>query len=521
MIQLPPELASLNIQPPWHEEYPYQRMVHDNGACYPLLSKKGYALYNCYKRHILAIGNRKAAKTINVGNRFMRHVWETPDDVGAVIAKTAKNAKIGVWRDVKRFILPGWCRAGWGMEIVDQGTDPTTKMEYVRVSNMHGGTSELQLHSLDYAYDVEEKFKSARFGIIWLSEADQFEDRCVMDILEDQLRIIGVPYDQHQIICDCNWPELGDEHWLHEIFESAKDPESKFYREDYHEEFEVFKFGLPDNPFLDPREKTNLERKYRHDPVKMSRFVNGDKWVKDTSEGLFDEVFFANIHIKGSAVGADKSKWEVITPHKNARLLITGTDSGDLNNSSAFIVPRSGNREDSEYDIFDEICYIDKTVSIRKFATEVWARVQFWSKWMKDTYGVENVQWLHFADSSLWEYSSTANNNDAQIFYEVSDGSLLLRPVVKGKGSVKQRIGMAKRLFHDNRLFISDHCRWNTGWARYLKPGKAKNQPISEGTKKFKHAFDAATYALGAIIPHELQVEDSPSVATGIVTTSF
>jgi hypothetical protein len=179
-----------------------------------------------------------------------------------------------------------------------------------------------------------------------------------------------------------------------------------------------------------------------------------------------------------------------------------------------------GDSEDTSYDIFDEICSIDKQVSVRVFAKSVWERVQFWQKWMMDAYGLkEPPMWRHWADSSLWDFSATANSNDAQIFWDVSEHQMGLRPVVKGKGSIRQRIGMTKRLFHDNRQFISAHCRWNISWARFLKPGKQKNQPISDSSLPFNHSFCATSYAIGAEIPAELQIDDTPSVATGIITT--
>lgn len=520
MLTLPPELAALNIQPPMSVDYGFQRMVvTDDGQCYPLLSLKGYKLYNTYVRNMLAAGSRKSGKTLAVGNRVVRHLWETAGAVVAVIAKTTKNAKIGVWRDLKNFILPGWANADFGFKIVDQGTDPATKMEYIKVTNMHGGVSEIQLHSLDYEYDVEEKFKSSRFSLIWLSEADQFKDRIVYDILEDQLRIIGLPFEAHIFVFDCNPPEEGEDHWLHDLFYKARNEQSKFYRKNFNAQFVSFEFGLDDNPFLDPNERQNLLDKYRHDPVKFARFCEG-KWVRDTATGWFDDTFNFATHVKGSALGLDRSKWEIITPHKNARVLITGTDTGDLNHATSFICPRVDSRDENCYDVFDEICSIDKMVSIRTFAKEVWVRVQFWQEWMMKTYGLrEAPHWMHWADSSLWEYSATANNNDAAIFWEVSDKNIGLRPVVKGAGSIKQRIGMTKRLFFDNRLNISAHCHWNIAWARFLKPGRAKNQPISESSKPFNHSFCATSYALGATIPHELQQDDEPSVATGIVTT--
>lgn len=516
MLNLPPPLDKLNIQPPLSEAYTYQRGVIDgNSRWFPLLSVKGYEVYNSYKRNILACGSRKSGKTLGIGNRFMRHLWEVDGAVGGVVAKTAKNAKIGVWRDIRQFVLPGWIQANFGLKVIKHGTDPATKMEYIILRNMHGGESELQLHSLDYEFDVEEKFKSSRFSIIWLSEADQFCDRIVYDILEDQLRVVGIPFEQHHFIFDCNPPQEGDEHWLHDLFFKAADENSDKHIKNHHERYQAFQFGLDDNPFLDPREKENLIAKYQHDPVKYARFVEG-KWVKDTTAGHFDDVFLYNVHVVGKADSPRPDDWETLAPAEHSVQLITGTDMGDLNHATSFISLRVNEQDEVCYDIFDEICSIGNKLSVEDFAGMVWDRVNLWNKWYKDTYNHEPPPWRHWADSSLWNYSATANNNDAQIFYDVSDGKLLLNPVLKGKGSIRQRIAMCKRLLFANRLLISAHCRWNVGWCRYLRPGRAKNEPIQAGNE-FRHQFDATSYAIGSEVPYEMGWSQEPTKATGMV----
>ena len=516
MNNLPPPLDTLNVQPPLDVPYPYQRgVVDENGVWYPLLSTKGYSVYNSYKRNILANGSRKSGKSLALGNRYMRHLWETDGAVAGIIARTAKNAKIGVWRDMKQFVLPGWLNANIGMKIVKQGTDPATKMEYIILRNMFGGESEMQLHSLDYEFDVEEKFKSSRFSMIWLSESDQFCDRIVYDILEDQLRIINIPFEQHHFIFDCNPPQEGDEHWLHDIFFKAADERSGKHIKNHSERYEAFQFGLDDNPFLDPREKDNLIAKYKHDPIKYARFVEG-KWVKDTTAGHFDEVFLFNIHVVGDVESPDQAEWETLVPPAESIQLISGTDMGDLNHATSLISMRLGEDDDTYYDIFDEVSSLNAKLSVEDFGRRVWERIGWWNKLFKDTYGAAAPQWHHWADSSLWNYSATANNNDAQIFYEVSEGGMVLRPVVKGAGSIRQRIAMCKRLLFANRLAMSAHCRGNIGWCRFLKPGKNKNEPIAAGNE-YRHQFDATSYAIGAEVPHELGFTSEPARSTGIL----
>jgi len=524
VIELPPELASLNIQPPWGEEYRYQRFViNENGEAYPLLSIKGYGLYNSTKRHILAIGTRKASKSICIANKVARHLWETDGAVVAVVCRSIKNAKIGVWKDLVNFVLPGWENAGWGFKIEKVGVDGVSKMEYVRVRNQHGTISEVQLHSCDYAFAAPEKFKGARFSMVWISEADQFEDRILFDSLCDQLRVLGLDFSKHQIIVDCNWPEEGSDSHLFCIFEEGKNPDSKYFRDNYHDEFEIRLFSLYENPFLDPREKDDLKRRYAHDVIKFKRLVDNPtgEWAKDVSAGHFDDVVLPNIHFIGKCEGSDKSKWEVITPEKSSITLYTGNDPGGVNNHAcSFICTHRNPQDEIVFSVFDEVVSVGTNLNVKKFAYEVFERVKFWTEWIaKDNPGRPEVKWYHFADDSVVGYDARAHRTDAQIFKDVSGGKIDLIPVEKGHGSIMQRIDMTKRLFFDNRLFISAHCRWNIAWARYLKPGKKQGETIAPSSKIYNHSFSATSYALRKLVPIEGFQHDTPSVAQGIITT--
>lgn len=516
--QLPPPYNTWEIIPPWDSEYHAQRgVVTKEGIWIPLLSQKGLAAFNSFKRNILLAGSRKSTKSVTCANKFLRNMWENDGSVGAIIAKTAKNVKGGAWGDLVKFALRGWIDAGMGIKILEgPKSDPTTKMEYIVINNVHGGRSEIQVHSLMHEHEVEEKFKALRFSCIWLSEADQFTSRHVYDILSDQLRVIGIPYQNHQFLLDCNPPEDGDEHWLHDVFYKAKNPETKHFIDGHDQLYDRFEFGLDDNPFLDPRERIELENRYKYDEVKRQRFIEG-KWVKDSTSGLFDEQFLPNIHVVGNVDSPDRSEWETITP-ANVPFLITGTDMGELNHATSFICPRMDDEGDTCYDVFDEVCQIDKQTGVADFAAEMWERVQFWNKWFMKTYNTKTPpNWHHWCDSSLFNYRATANTNDAQIFFSESDGQVRLRPVKKGQGSIKQRISLARRLFFANRLTISAHCKWNIGWARFLKPGKAKNEPVKAGSEH-RHTFDATTYAIGSELPHEILGDNTPSTSTGIIS---
>lgn len=522
---LPPPYNSWEILPPWlppdREFYPYQRMVRTpDGQTVPLLSLKGYEAFNCYKRFLLCSGSKKSTKTICIANKFLRNMWEVNGAVGAIIGHTMGNTKHGTWRDLIKFVLPGWQRANFGMRILRGPiTDNASKKEMIFVSNQHGGESEIQLHSLDYELDVEKKFRSLRFSCLWLAEADLFTDRSVFDLLRQQLRMIGVPPSLHQFLFDCNPPIEGDEHWLHDVFRKAGDPKSKHYVKNHEANFKEFQFGLDDNPFMLDEEKNEIKDSYAHDPVKYARFCEG-QWIVDTAGSLFNDNFMFNIHVVGKVDSPDRNEWEVIVPPEDAPRLLTGTDIGELNHCTSFIVPRIGEDDRWHYDCFDEVASLQLKVSIKTFARLMWERVQFWNEWFKTAYPhVEAPTWRHWAGSDVFNYDASNNNCDADTFLEVSNGEIYLRAPrgQRGHKQIGARVAMMKRLFHENRFLISAKCKHNIDWARFLRPGKMKNEAILPGSP-YRHMFDASSYCVGAELPHELNLKRAPSVAVGVVS---
>jgi hypothetical protein len=526
--QLPPPLNTWNIYPPWEDQdFRYQRgVLSDDGVWSPLLTPKGYAFFNAKQRIRLAKGCRKSAKTLTCANTIARHMWETNGAVVAVLARTLKNGKEGAWKDLTQFVFPGWEYAGFGFKVLDSGNDPITKMPWVRVSNMHGTTSDVQLHSLDVESDVETKFFSMRFSALWFSQADQFESVDSFRILVMQLRMIGLPREAHLCLLDANPPEAAEDHWLYDVFESAKVEGSKHYNPRYHEEFLSMEMGLDDNPLLPEAEKQELKDLYKSDPIRYARFVEG-KWIRDTAEGYFEKTFNYNIVVRGKADSLNPAEWSVLTPPRSTPVLMTGTDLGELNHATGFWFQYTNDKGQLCFGKFDEVCSLNSPVSIATFAKKVWGRVQFWNEWMKNTYGMDKPPvWRHWADSALFDFSASTGVMDAAVFWQATDKNMELRPVEKGKGSVRLRINIANRLFFENRIIMSAHCKWGIGWAQFLRPPKTKAQfssktvPIAKGALIYRHPFDADSYLFRAELPFEFSLaNDEPATAVGVITT--
>ena len=505
--------GSDNIIPPLDQPYPYQRgTMTADGRWMPAIPPKSVSVFNDRTRIILLTGARKSSKTLSgICNKVARHLWEVEYAGVGIIGKTIRNAGLGVWNDLISFCLPGWIDSGIGMQITQpEKMTSDSHMRYLRTNNQWGSTGEVQLHSLDHDRDVEKKFKSMRFSMIVISEIDQFGDRSVLDILLDQLRITGVPYEDHQLIADCNPPLEGEDHWLYNAIvnqdESNKErlPNSTCYH-----------FTLADNPFLPEPERQELMNKYSYDPVKYERFVNG-KWVKDTAEGYFDDTFSFNIHVVGSIKSAKPEEWELITPPPNTAVLITGTDVGDLNHATTFMVARASASRDVVFDIFDELVSLSNPVSLRVFGEMLLEKVKYWEGWCQDEYKTKRIYWRHWVDSSAMNYKAGADQSDAMTIYQATGKYVRMMSAKKGPGSIKQRINLARRLFHGNRLFMSALCQANIEWARHLRPGKSRGEVIARGLR-CRHAFDAATYAIAQEIPLELEMREAPEVRKGAI----
>ena len=137
--------------------------IHADGYWVPLLSPKQFEIFNCYKPYTLVSGPRRSSKTIACLHRLLRHAWETPMARIAMFARTRKSAdQGGVFTDLMETVLPEWTSANMGMRVCTgaknaptQLTDGGTRILYVDVSNAHGNKSRIQLHSLDYDFDIE------------------------------------------------------------------------------------------------------------------------------------------------------------------------------------------------------------------------------------------------------------------------------------------------------------------------------------------------------------------------------
>lgn len=484
----------------------------------PTLIPKGYTVFNSYLRYLLVDGPRKSGKTLSCLNKICRHLWEHPGSIVGVVAKTARNAKAGVWSDLINFVVAQWIEANFGF-VYD--TEPKmavdTKMSYFRIRSRTGATSECQLHSIEYSDEAQAKFKSTRFSMLYLSEADLWESSEVFDVLADQLRVIHMPFEAHQMIVDCNPPEDGEDHWLYDVFFQRGgvmlQPDKK---SDYQQRFGRIQIVLDDNTLLDPREKQELIDKYRHDQNTYNRWVLG-LWEKNTQSALFKEVFRRDFHIRGRCVGAEDT-WEVIIPDGQSHYLYSGWDLGDTNHAAIIACTRDLDG-DKVWEIIDEIVMLHRKVSIADFTEIFMTRSEYWEAVLKGEYNITEPRWRHWSDNSAMRFRAASDSYDELIVRDASDGKVVLHGVRKGKNSVKDRVSVLRKLLFQNRFFVSARCKHVIRMIEKLPPGKTNGEEV-DGSSPHKHVFDALTYLLVNEAPMELVRKSQPTTARVIVMNS-
>lgn len=467
----------------------------------PKLAPRGLEVFNCYSPFVLVEGARKSGKSLAIDHKLLRHAVENDGARIGIISKSKGSGKIGVWSDL---IDPGGIVDQWREAGVEYAVEPKyeadSKMAYFRIrtpptrTNPKGGEAEFQLHSLYNEKEVEKKFKDSRFSCIYLVEADRFDERRTFDALRLQLRALRVPASRYQMILDTNPPELGQDHWLYDVF--FKHPEKNMT---------TIHFGLDDNPFITPEEKRGVYDAYKHDKNLLDRYYYG-KWVKASANGVFADVYLPNIHVVGElSKTADvtdynaRDDWSILRPDPEAVTFEEGWDIGDVNFGYVMGVPRYHALKDIVcYDIIDELAYTNTRAGIDDIVDEVMDRRKYWQDWHTVRNGVSRVRWISWSDSSSLRHRITVNGTEAMELSRKSNRMINLGGVRKGSGSIARRKDLLKRLLFEQRIYISPICRNVIDMIKYIqgKPGMAIDLESPH-----KHIFDALTYMLGYGIP--------------------
>lgn len=499
---------------------PIKLAINDRGFVYdpknrlwlPPLNAKQVEVFDDFHRYLLVHGPRKSGKTFGIIHKVIRHAFDVRAGMIAIVCKTIKNAKAaGVWPLLVR-MLKIWCENCAGFKILEgPKTTGDTKMSFVRIRNRHGGESEIQCHSLEHSSEVEAKFKGPAYSMFWLSEFDQYCDEHAFDIFCDALRMWpDVAYDEHQIVCDCNPPDTGTNNWIHDKWFKFKDAAPTPGQE---EDEAVFRgslhrilINLNDNPQLDPRERRDLEVRYKKRKSLYNRFVLGI-WEQDVTDGHFSDVWNEDVHVVGNAdTSAD---WDVMTPSPHCKELITGWDIGEKKSHSFHIMEKITS-EDAQtgrmivsFHVIDENVVVKQFVSVEDFALSCLEKMEFWERWHATRNNI-TVNWRHWSDTSAFEQRASANQSDAAIVYAASKGKISLRGAPKYRDSNRDKVNLIWQFLHAKRLLISAQLFKTRAMFAMLRadPGSMASRYVRRD--EHKHPFDSLSYPIMSEAPTDM-----------------
>lgn len=476
------------------------------------MAPKQLEVFNNKAVYQLASGPVLSGKSFAVEFKVLRHLWDTPGARFAAFSKTIKAAKHGgSYEDLIGIVIPQWIKAGLvGIRpditfgyTMEPRVDGQTRTSTFRIRNRYGGESEFLLFSLDHDEAIEGKVKQTRFSGFWFIEVTNFGDDDgsykIWRTTSSRMRMVHLKQEDHLWICDCNPSDEGEESWLYKLFylkQGFSSPDDDWMIRN----LSVTEFQISDNPWLTADQIAKIKSENRSDPALYARNVEG-KWVARQSGGHFADVFIPNVHVRGDVSSVKRDDWEVIVPPSGVFELVSGFDPGDTNHA-AIIMCKRPVTDNYCYDVIDELIILGHKVSIADFAEAFLEKMDRWESFLASEYGVKEVKWRHWSDSSAMDFNSGIGGSEDKLIYAESLGRIELRGVPKPKGSVRDGVQAIRRLLHENRLFVSAQLSNLVAMFRELKRGSTAAEFVAN--TKHKHGFDALRYALTGEEPHEL-----------------
>ena len=498
------------------------------GNWYPEMFQKQVDVFNSQDRALLVVGPRLSGKTMAVCQRICRHLWETPDARVIMFAKTMKSSKnAGTWDLLITRVIPEWVKANIGFRFTTENkgvygpkTDGITRTPHFKVTNMHGGESEMLLFSLDNDDDVEAKIKNLACSMIFFSELDNFGDRRVLMVGMGALRMSHLTYDDQMWIADCNPSEDGEQSWIYKLFYLERgmsyDQHCQYQKEQdlpvftpeefkgFFDQLNVIEILPRDNTFIDPRSLLEVKVNCGSDQGMYARLVEG-KWVWGGGDKSrhFRSNFKEHIHVVGNAESQFEEDWEVAIPHPTSFDLITGFDIGETNHAAAVMDskivqipdPRDLKKsiERKCFVVLTELVSIGKEISIDEFTLGFMDEIAEIEQMTGRKYDLSERS---YSDKSSFEkYSASGDTFPYLQVQAASGGRLFLQGVDKAAGSVRIRVQLLKMLLATKRFKVSANCKFTIRMLKDLRKGTGRLDFIPAGDEN-KHIFDAITYAL-------------------------
>lgn len=493
--------------PPWVPMlYPKQQVVFNLGT----EQEAGIPHPECATAAMIS-GPRYTGKTICIGHRLARHLWETPGARFGILHKTTRNVTDGgVLNDLTDVIFPEWIESGIGFNyttadgngIPGPKTDGRTRSIFLRVRNMWGGESELRIIAIEHDCEIEQKLKSSRWSGLWLNELANFKDPRIFTCSYEQLRMVHLKPWQHLWIADTNPSPDGDEAWQYKFFylrdwsvvqnqDEKKKAELDKHIERLKKALVLVEIFLEDNLALTPEEIAVRHALHAGDPGEYDRDVLG-KWTKGSGgkNKHFADLFSREIHM----IEEDPAKEQFIELAPTTSELLTGWDLGSsINHGVAFLEKRIVNMDGKDWAVWcalREIESIGEQFQLQEIGELALAIIEDdLQKVYKRPLG-----WRHWTDDSAMNvFRPTGEGYDYLEILAATKGKIAMQGVHKPKGSVETRIRLLRRLLREKRFYVSSQCPRIMAMLENAARGTKADDKV---TGNFKHIFDAVTYPI-------------------------
>lgn len=479
----------------------------------PSLSKKQFDILNCKKRSILVTGPRRTGKSIAVGHKICRHLWDVDDaQVGVFVTSYKVGTHGGSWSDLIDICMPEWLDSGIQSDdgsstfeftsVSPSGSfgpklDGKTRTPLFAIRNRHGTESFCTLYSVDNENELEAKVKQLKFSMVWVVELSTFNSVEMYNMTEESLR--WGPDDDQQWIADTNPSEDGTSSWIYKMFYEKRNKPSSEMSIDELKTFSnmtVFEVFQEDNPFTHPDRFASLRVKYADDPDGYARHVEG-RWVRASTRAgfVFSDVLNEDVHVIKDAIDVDK----------NTSMIYTGWDPG-IFNSAAIAAEKRMINGIAFWFILDELVETSKEISIGDFAIGFFTKMVALNEHYKRIWpNFHGFQWKHWSDPNVTtlHHPSMTGAVSAEI-ENVTGGQIELHAAVKGAGSVEAGCNFIRRLLREERLFIGENCPHLLEAMRKIKRGGTKGDFIDRNDK-LKHIIDALRYVISMESLEDLQ----------------
>ncbi len=528
---------------------------------HPRISEKQAGVINDRKHpYRLLSGPRRASKSLGGLHALCEHAWNTKGGVISICGRTlTDNFDGGAWSDLLDIVMPEWIEGRtpvgpfevydprknrpFGFKLV---TTPRmhalTHKLYCTIRNRHGGTTRIQLDSVKNEHEVERIYKGKRFSMVYMTEASNFKSRTTFDVIEEALRVPHLTPEEHLFILDTNPDPDGEDSWIYQLFFEFRlaDDESlleHYVIKDADEEtrqlqlrglkemqakLSVHEFTIDDNIFITDAQKRAQFAKYAHNPDLLARYYYG-KWKKAARDSVFKEVFRPHIHIIGDSPESRKDEPTEMTLEENCSRLGSGWDMGDVHNAIQIIEDANQieidthTKEEKQVSVFkvlDEFVLTDEPLPLVEIVTEVMEIMDYW----EDVAGT-TLMWENISDRSAFDrYDKIADTYEYKEVFVLSDGRVELQMgPTKKRHSIQQRVNLMRRLFFQDRLFISARCVKTIEMINNLRKGRITAVDLHS---IHKHPFDSLTYYLAlkcfAEMERDVQLRVRPQVRPSV-----